>query len=98
MIQMAAELIGAVSASPTSVATVIPIGNGWSVVAALITSPSQVINFERYGPTNMPHNPPVTMVTIGVSTMSSLVLPAISEPSSLPTTAAANAPTGPPRL
>ena len=94
---MAALEIGAVRHRPMIVETAMPMGTGASVVALLMSVPSPVISAEIGGPTNVPVSPPQTMVTIGTSTMSTGVRPATRFPSSAPTTAARNAPTGPPR-
>ena len=75
-----------------------PMGTGASAVARLMSEPRPVINAETGGPASVPARPPETMVTMGTSTMSTGVLPATSPPISAPTTAARNAPTGPPRL
>ena len=73
-----------------------PMGTGERAVALLMSVPRPVISLPMGSPANWPTSPPLTMVTMGTSTMSTGVRPATRLPSSAPTTAAKKAPTGPP--
>ena len=85
---MAAEEMGAVSASPMMTATRMPMGRGASSVERLTTSPSPFMKAETAGPENRPTRPPTMMVTAGTSTMSTGVFPAMREAASAPVNAA----------
>jgi len=80
--------MGAVGARPMMTDTRMPMGSGRSSVERLMTSPSPLISDEMAGPARVAMTPPAMMVTAGTSTMSTGVLPAISEPISAPATAA----------
>ena len=94
--QMAAEEIGAVRASPTTTDTTMPIGMGCSSVAVLTNAPSAVIKRFTPGPTKMPISPPAAIAANGVKTISTGVFPETNSPISAPTTALIYAPIGPP--
>ena len=96
IIPRAAELIGSVRIIPISTETTIPMINGCCSVPQLMIAPSPVINLEIGGPTIRPTAHPVTIVTIGVTRISTFVLPETRCPSSIPANAATNAPSGSP--
>ena len=98
IMHMAAELIGRVRQQPTMTDTVIPIRNGFNVVALLTKAPicniKSLIGEQQY----LANNPPMMIVTIGVSIMSTGVFFETKFPSSAPIITARYAPTGPPNL
>ncbi len=83
MTQIAAELIGRVSAHPTSTETVIPIMTGLSMVALLITAPRCSIMSLIGEQHHLAKSAPVTIVTKGVTIMSTGVFFDASWPSPL---------------
>ena len=92
----AAELMGNVRIIPINTDTTIPIKNGCCSVPQLIRLPRLVIILEMGGPTRSPTAQPATMVTMGVTRMSTFVLPETRCPASIATYAAINAPSGSP--
>ena len=83
----AAELMGAVRTIPTMTETKMPIGKGVSWVAELTTAPRPFIIAWMPGPTSWATAHPLTMVVIGLTIISTFVLPAAKPPISAPTTA-----------
>ena len=65
-----------------------PMGIGAITVAAFTTPPSQVMKLLTPGPTNLAAREPATITAMGVSTISTLVLPDTKRPTSQLTTAA----------
>ena len=92
----AAEDIGAVSASPTTTDTIMPIGMGLSSVAQSMNSRSAAITRFMPGAHIIETSPPTIIVAAGITMMSTRVLPATRPPASDANTAARYAPTGPP--
>lgn len=78
IIHKAAELIGAVSTMPTMTETRIPMGKGVSWVAELMTAPRPFIMAWMPGPTSWATAQPLTIVVMGLTIISTLVLPATS--------------------
>src|SRR5690625_49404 len=66
--------IGAVSAQPIKTATKIPIINGRCSVDQLITSPNQSMNVLIGMPISFPVKNPTTIITSGVTIMSTFVV------------------------
>ena len=91
----AADEIGAVSASPNTTETMIPIGTGCMAVVYSRKRCSAAIPALIGAAVKSVTRPPATMTTVGTTMMSTFVRPATSAPSSAPTTAARYAPTGP---
>ncbi len=71
--QIAAEEIGSVSAMPTSTETTIPMRSGWSSVARMMMPPKAEATLPRNGARTAESAQPMTIVTIGVTRMSTLV-------------------------
>ena len=84
----AAELIGRVSTIPMMTDTSIPITSGCLSVLQLTIPPSHVMNPEMGGPSSIPAVAPDSIVTEGVTRISSFVFPATSLPTVIPTSAA----------
>ncbi len=93
----AALEIGAVRASPTRTATIIPIQKGCMSVAVMIIFPSPLMSAPIPGPKSFAASIPPMMVSAGVTMISTFVSLEIALPSSAPIAAARNAPAGPPR-
>ncbi len=85
MTHIATELMGSVRAQPTSTATAIPMKKGLSVVAWLMSMPSCNIMSLIGEQHHLANIPPATIVTSGVTIISTGVRFDTSEPSSTPT-------------
>ena len=81
---------------PISTETTIPIKTGCCSVPQFTMEPNPAMNCEIGGPSTSPTAEPETIETIGVIRISSFVFPETSLPSSMPTKAAINAPSGSP--
>ena len=99
--QIAAEEIGRVSATPTMTDTRMPIRKGWSSVAHLMSSPTDMAAAPSGGAISQERNTPTPMVTRGVTRISTFV----SLETALPNSAAmiainstASGPPAPPRM
>ena len=90
--------MGKVSAMPTSTDTIMPIKNGCISVACIIMLPKAVITALTPGPARRAISSPDTMVTVGVTRISTFVSLDTSLPSSAAITAHISVPKGPPRL
>ena len=75
-----------------------PIQNGLSVVATIIIFPNRIITALIAGPKKVPNHTPVTIVTAGVTIMSTFVSLDTIFPNSTLIHVAIQAPTGPPNL
>ena len=87
-IHNAAELIGSVKKQPTMTDTSTPITKGLSIVARLITSPSDITHSLIGAQQYMANKPATTTEHSGVMMMSTGVRFDTNEPASTPTTEA----------
>ena len=96
IMQIAALLIGRVSAMPMRAETRIPMKSGCMTVAVLTRFPNAVMKAETPGPTNWEASTPEVMVIPGVTRISTGVSLETNFPSSVAIMVATRAPTGPP--
>ena len=93
---IAAELIGRVSAIPTTTETIIPITSGWSFVAHIIRFPIELAAIPIYFAQSTERSAPVIIVTRGVTMMSTFVFLDTSRPASAAIIAITRTASGPP--
>ena len=94
--QIAAELIGRVSAIPTSTDTTMPIKKGWSFVAESIRMPNQLAAVPIGGAISFASATPTRIVTAGVTRISTFVSLLTALPHSAAMMAMTNTANGPP--
>ena len=94
--QIAALLIGRVSAIPTITEMIIPIKNGCSSVAHMIAAPTLLAAFPIAGARSIARRLPITIVTNGVTIISILVSFETAFPNSAASTVMIRTASGPP--
>ena len=98
---MAAEEMGSVRKMPTTTDTTMPMAKGCRSVAHITMPPSQEAAAPMAGAHSIDRPQPTTMVTKGVTRMSTFVSPATILPASqatMATTSTASGPPAPPRV
>ena len=90
--------MGSVSATPTNTDTKMPMKNGCISVARIIRLPKPVITADTPGPASRAMSSPLTIVTVGVTRISTFVSFETIFPSSAATAVQISVPSGPPRL